>query len=63
MTMKNPFNTLFGRLALMTVSLIVLVHITAIVLVDRDRGQIDAGHAQRALLLAVEAGQIGRAHV
>ena len=45
--MKNPFNTLFGRLSLMTVSLIVLVHITAMVLVDRERGQIDTGHAQR----------------
>ena len=59
MKMKNPFNTLFGRLSLMTVSLIVLVHITAIVLVDRDRGQIDAGHAQRALLLTIEAGSDG----
>ncbi|HYS63288.1 MAG TPA: ATP-binding protein [Paraburkholderia sp.] len=53
--MNNPFNTLFGRLSLMTVGLIVLVHITAMVLVDRERGQIDTGHAQRALLLAVEA--------
>ncbi|MGF6773387.1 two-component system osmolarity sensor histidine kinase EnvZ [Paraburkholderia sp. GAS199] len=53
--MKNPFNTLFGRLALMTVSLIVLVHITALVLVDRERGQIDTSHAQRGVRLAVEA--------
>jgi two-component system osmolarity sensor histidine kinase EnvZ len=53
--MKNPFNTLFGRLSLMTVSLIVLVHITAVVLVDSERGQLDTGHAQRALLLALEA--------
>jgi two-component system osmolarity sensor histidine kinase EnvZ len=52
--MKNPFNTLFGQLALMTVGLIVIVHLTSLVLVDRDRGQIDTGHAQRALLLAVQ---------
>ncbi|WP_188130817.1 hypothetical protein [Paraburkholderia panacisoli] len=57
--MNNPFNTLFGRLSLMTVSLIVLVHITAMVLVDRERGQIDTRHAQRAALLAVEAEHEG----
>jgi two-component system osmolarity sensor histidine kinase EnvZ len=57
--MKNPFNTLFGQLALMTVGLIVIVHVTALLLVDRDRGQIDTGHAQRALLLAVEAQRNG----
>ena len=53
--MKNPFNTLFGQLSLMTVSLIVMVHLVFMVLVDRERGQIDTGHAQRALALAVEA--------
>jgi two-component system osmolarity sensor histidine kinase EnvZ len=57
--MTNPFNTLFGRLSLMTVSLIVLVHVTSMVLVDRERGQIDTGHAQRALLLAVQAEHKG----
>jgi two-component system osmolarity sensor histidine kinase EnvZ len=57
--MKNPFNTLFGRLSLMTVGLIVLVHVTSMVLVDRERGQIDTGHAQRAALLAVEAEHEG----
>ncbi|WOD17174.1 HAMP domain-containing protein [Paraburkholderia kirstenboschensis] len=53
--MKNPFNTLFGQLALMTVGLIVIVHLTSLLLVDRERGQIDTGHAQRALLLAMQA--------
>ncbi|MDR7006604.1 ATP-binding protein [Paraburkholderia strydomiana] len=57
--MKNPFNTLFGQLALMTVGLIVIVHLTSLVLVDRDRGQIDTGHAQRALLLAVQSQRDG----
>ncbi|MFM0439700.1 ATP-binding protein [Paraburkholderia strydomiana] len=57
--MKNPFNTLFGQLALMTVGLIVIVHLTSLVLVDLDRGQIDTGHAQRALLLAVQSQRDG----
>ncbi|MFM0330039.1 ATP-binding protein [Paraburkholderia strydomiana] len=57
--MKNPFNTLFGQLALMTVGLIVIVHLTSLVLVDRDRGQLDTGHAQRALLLAVQSQRDG----
>uniref|UniRef100_E1TH87 histidine kinase n=1 Tax=Burkholderia sp. (strain CCGE1003) TaxID=640512 RepID=E1TH87_BURSG len=57
--MKNPFNTLFGQLALMTVGLIVIIHVTSLLLVDRDRGQLDTGHAQRALLLAVEAQRSG----
>lgn len=64
--MKNPFNTLFGRLSLMTVSLIVLVHLTALFLVDRERGHIDADHAQRAVLLAVQAehdGMLAASHV
>jgi len=38
----NPFNTLFGRLALLTIGLIVLVHGTTQVLVMRELGQIDA---------------------
>ncbi|MGH8778476.1 ATP-binding protein [Paraburkholderia sp.] len=50
--MNNPFNTLFGRLALMTVSLIVLVHITSILLVERDREGLAVTQAARALTLA-----------
>lgn len=57
--MKNPFNTLFGRLALMTVGLIVLVHLTALFVVDRERGQIDAHHASNAVMLAVQAHRDG----
>ena len=57
--MKNPFNTLFGRLALMTVGLIVLVHVTLLFIVDRERGLLDASHTQRAVLLAVQAEQDG----
>lgn len=53
--MKNPFDTLFGRLALMTVGLIVLVHLTALVIVDRERGQIDAENLRTAIRLAVLA--------
>lgn len=51
----NPFNTLFGRLVLLTIGLIVLVHGTTQVLVMRELGQIDAEHARRAVLLAIYA--------
>lgn len=53
--MKNPLDTLFGRLSLMTVGLIVLIHLTAFEIVRRERGLIDADHARRAVLLAVQA--------
>jgi two-component system osmolarity sensor histidine kinase EnvZ len=53
--MLNPLNSLFGRLALLMVGLIVLVHGTELVLVMRERGQIDAEHAKRGILLAVYA--------
>lgn len=58
-TMKNPFNTLFGRLALMTVGLIVLVHLTLLFLVDRERGHLEASHLEQAVTLAVQAEQDG----
>ena len=58
--MKNPFNTLFGRLALMTVGLIVLVHLTLLFLVDLERGQLETTHLENAVMLAVQAEQDGR---
>ena len=51
--MKNPFNTLFGRLALMTVSLIVLVHLTSMLMVERDRASLDVSQVSRVLSLAM----------
>ena len=57
--MKNPFNTLFGRLALMTVGLIVLVHVTLLIIVDSERGQLDATHMQHAVQLAMQAEHDG----
>lgn len=59
--MKNPFNTLLGRLATMTVGLIVAVHVTSLFVVDRERGQIDAEHARRDVMLAVQAKHDGEA--
>lgn len=53
--MVNPFNTLFGRLALLAIGLIVLVHGTTQILVMRELGQIDAEHSRRAVQLAVYA--------
>jgi two-component system, OmpR family, osmolarity sensor histidine kinase EnvZ len=58
-TMKNPFNTLFGRLALMTVGLIVLVQLTLLFLVDIERGRLEATHLERAVVLAAQAEQDG----
>ncbi|WP_321857518.1 ATP-binding protein [Paraburkholderia tropica] len=53
--MRNPLNSLFGRLATLTVSLIVAVHVTSLFLVDRERGRIDAEHARRGILVAIQA--------
>ncbi len=57
--MKNPFNTLFGRLALMTVSLIVLVHVTLLFVVDRERHALEVEQLHRIILLAEQAKQHG----
>ena len=51
--MKNPFNTLFGRLSLMTVGLVILVHICARVTLNDGRNMIDTEHARRDILAAV----------
>jgi two-component system osmolarity sensor histidine kinase EnvZ len=55
--MNSPFNTLFGRLAVMTVGLIVLVHVTSLVVVDRERHALEIEQLQRIVLLAERAKQ------
>jgi two-component system osmolarity sensor histidine kinase EnvZ len=52
--MKNPFDTLFGRLSLMIVGLIVLVHFTALVLIDKERAKIDAQRSLDNLVVAAK---------
>lgn len=49
--MRPGLNTLFGRLALLTVGLVVLVHLTAVWLIDGDREATAAGHMSRLATL------------
>lgn len=49
---RNPFNTLLGRLALLTIGLVVLEHLGARYLVLPEIGRLDADHARRAVELA-----------
>lgn len=50
--MRNPFDTLFGRLSLMIVGLILIVHFAALMLIDKDRARIDAARSMKNLVLA-----------
>ncbi|MGU7773794.1 ATP-binding protein [Burkholderia sp. MR1-5-21] len=50
--MKNPLDTLFGRLVLMTVGLLLLVHLTLMMMVDRDRAGLDALHMSHLVMAA-----------
>ncbi|WP_118183928.1 ATP-binding protein [Paraburkholderia phosphatilytica] len=50
--MKIRFDSLFLRLSAMTIGLIVLVNLTAIFVVEQERGQIDTTRVQRDVLLA-----------
>lgn len=52
---RNPFNTLLGRLALLTIGLVVLEHLGARYLVFPEIGRVDADHARRAVELAAYA--------
>lgn len=56
--MRNPFDTLFGRLALLTTGLIVLVHVTAYVAVNHERNIIDTEHARRDVMAALRMKEI-----
>lgn len=51
--MKHPLDSLFGRLALTTVALIVLVQATMLLLVDRSRASLDTLHVSRAVRAAM----------
>jgi two-component system osmolarity sensor histidine kinase EnvZ len=55
--MKFSFDTLFGRLALMTVALIVLVQVTLRVVVDRERHALEIQQLQRIILLSERVKQ------
>lgn len=51
--MKLPLDSLFGRLALTTVALIVLVQATMVLLVDRSRASLNTLHVSRAVRAAM----------
>lgn len=48
----NRIDTLFVRLSLMTVGLIVLVHLTSLWMVERERNRMDVQRVARELMLA-----------
>ncbi|WP_199542057.1 ATP-binding protein [Paraburkholderia kururiensis] len=54
--MKNPFDSMFGRLAITTVGLLVLVHLTSLLLIDRTRASLAAFHISRVVEAAASMG-------
>ncbi|GLU34745.1 ATP-binding protein [Trinickia caryophylli] len=50
----NRIDTLFVRLSLMTIGLIVLVHLTSLWMVERERGRMDVQRMARELMLAAQ---------
>lgn len=47
--MKNPLDTMFGRLVITTVGLLVLVHLTSLLLIERTRASLAAFHISRVV--------------
>ncbi|MCM3468508.1 hypothetical protein M3643_13645, partial [Staphylococcus lugdunensis] len=56
--MKNPLDTMFGRLVITTVGLLMLVHLTSLLLIERTRASLAAFHISR--VVEVAAGMDGR---
>lgn len=54
MTIKRTFDTLFIRLSLMTIGLIVAVHFMALLLIDQERAKIDAQRSINNMMVAAE---------
>lgn len=57
--MKNPFNTIFGRAALMTTSLLVLAYFASIFVLGREANQMHAEHESRGIEVVEEARHEG----
>ncbi|MCA8306358.1 HAMP domain-containing protein [Burkholderia seminalis] len=55
--MKNPFDSMFGRLVITTVGLLVLVHLTSLLLIDRTRASLTAFHISRVMEAAARMGE------
>jgi two-component system osmolarity sensor histidine kinase EnvZ len=57
--MKNPLNTIFGRAALMTTSLLVLAYTAMVFVLGREANQMHAEHASRGIQVVEEARRDG----
>ncbi|MBR8211491.1 HAMP domain-containing protein [Burkholderia cenocepacia] len=57
--MKNPLDTMFGRLVITTVGLLVLVHLTSLLLIERTRASLAAFHISRVVEVAASMGGQG----
>ncbi|WP_176315029.1 ATP-binding protein [Burkholderia vietnamiensis] len=54
--MKNPFDSMFGRLVVTTVGLLVLVHLTSLLLIEQSRASLAAFHISRVVEAAASMG-------
>jgi two-component system osmolarity sensor histidine kinase EnvZ len=50
----RPLNTIFGRLTLLSVGLLVMMQLTWLVIVDRERAVIEADHVSRLVRLVLD---------
>ena len=50
----RPLNSIFGRLALLSVGLLVMMQLTWLVIVDRERGIIEADHVSRLMRVVLD---------
>ncbi|RQU30628.1 HAMP domain-containing protein [Burkholderia cenocepacia] len=57
--MKNPLDTMFGRLVITTVGLLVVVHLTSLLLIERTRASLAAFHISRVVEAAASMGGQG----
>jgi two-component system osmolarity sensor histidine kinase EnvZ len=55
--MKNPFDSMFGRLVVTTVGLLVLVHLTSLLLIEQSRASLAALHISRVVEAAASMGE------
>ncbi|MDI7047386.1 hypothetical protein QMN58_28220, partial [Escherichia coli] len=57
--MNNPFNTIFGRAALMTTGLLVLAYIASLFVLGREVNEMHAEHESRGVQMVEEARRDG----
>ncbi|MBU9189314.1 ATP-binding protein [Burkholderia gladioli] len=59
--MKRTFDTLFARLALMAIGLVLVVHAIGLVLLDRERLRLEVEQTRRVIALSTQAQASGSA--